>query len=155
MSAVIQEAELVFRPMLEEDLLNVLEIEAAAYEFPWTRTIFRDCLRVGYSCWLLEFNGVAAGYGVMTVATGESHILNLCIDPQMQGGGLGRVMLDYMLETARKYNADTAFLEVRPSNHRARDMYLAGGFAQVGVRRDYYPARDGREDAIIMAKRLV
>lgn len=155
MSAVIEQAELNFRPMQESDLDYVLQIENIAYEFPWTRTIFRDCLRVGYCCWLLESNGVTAGYGVMSVATGESHILNLCIDPQLQGMGLGHTLLHFLLDVARKHKADTTFLEVRPSNDKAKLMYINSGFVEVGSRRDYYPAANGREDAIIMAKNLV
>ena len=154
MSAVIQQSILNFRPMEEEDLAAVLAIEQAAYEFPWTRTIFRDCLRVGYSCWVLERDGLIDAYGVMSVAAGESHILNLCVFPGSQGLGYGTIILDFLLDEAQKLNADTAFLEVRPTNQIARRLYDQSGFNEVGIRRNYYTAKYGREDAIIMARSL-
>ena len=154
MSAVIQESILTFRPMEEEDLTAVLAIEHAAYAFPWTRNIFRDCLMVGYSCWVLEKDGLVNAYGVMSVAAGESHILNICVYPDLQGYGYGTVVLEFLLDVARKLNADTAFLEVRPSNSVARRLYEQSGFNEAGIRRNYYPAKVGREDAIIMARTL-
>ena len=155
MSAVVQEALLNFRPMVEDDLTQVLGVECSAYEFPWSRRIFQDCLRVGYCCWVLEQDGSIAGYGIMAVAAGESHILNLCIGPDWQGTGRGRILLDFLMDVARKHKADTAFLEVRPSNRAAIQLYQGAGFDEVGMRRNYYPARSGREDAIIMARTLL
>ena len=154
MSAVVKQPSLEFRPMVDPDLVTVLSIERAAYGFPWTRAIFQDCLRVGYCCWVLERASEIAGYGVMSVAAGESHILNLCVDPAVQRIGLGRQILLHLLEVARKHRADTAFLEVRPSNAAAKRLYLSAGFDEVGMRRNYYPAVNGREDAIIMARNL-
>lgn len=154
MSAVLKQAPLDVRPMSESDLDAVLVIENAAYEFPWTLAIFRDCLRVGYCCWVLERDGSLAGYGVMAVGAGESHILNLCIQPDFQGLGLGAYLLNCLLDIARDHKADTAFLEVRPSNEAAKRLYSHAGFDEVGMRRNYYPAPFGREDAIIMARSL-
>lgn len=154
MSAVIRESIVNFRPMDERDLADVLTIEKAAYEFPWSRVIFRDCLRVGYCCWVLESDDHIQGYSVMSVAVGECHILNLCVSPQSRGKGYGAILLDFMLDVARKHRADTAFLEVRPSNEAARRLYQQAGFDEVGLRRNYYPARFGREDALIMARSL-
>lgn len=155
MSAVVKTSLLNIRPMVEADLAGVLEIECAAYEFPWSRRIFQDCLRVGYCCWVLEQDGEIAGYGIMAVAAGESHILNLCIGPVWQRLGRGRMLLDYLMEVARKHRADTMFLEVRPSNSAAQRLYRDAGFDEVGMRRNYYPARSGREDALIMARTLL
>lgn len=154
MSAVVEEAFIHIRPMDEQDLTDVLAIESRAYDFPWSRTIFRDCLRVGYCCWVLEKDGVLEGYCVMSVGAGECHILNLCIHPDSQGLGLGRRLLDFVLDVAREHNADSAFLEVRPSNDPAKRLYRNTGFDDIGVRRNYYPARFGREDAVIMARTL-
>jgi len=140
--------------MLEEDLTDVLSIERTVYEFPWSRTIFTDCLRVGYCCWVLENGAAMDGYGIMSVSSGECHILNLCIHPRSQGKGMGTRLLEFMLDIAGKHRADTAFLEVRPSNKIARRLYLKSGFDEVGMRRNYYPARKGREDAVIMARSL-
>jgi ribosomal-protein-alanine N-acetyltransferase len=154
MSAVIEQPLLHFRPMVEHDMNCVLAIEESAYEFPWTRVIFNDCLRVGYSCWTLEENGQIIAYGVMTIAVGECHILNLCVDKNFQNNGYGKIMLDYLLDQAKRHNAEVAFLEVRPSNEVARNLYIQTGFNEVGMRRNYYPAVKGREDAIIMAYNL-
>jgi ribosomal-protein-alanine N-acetyltransferase len=140
--------------MSEDDLAEVIAIEREAYPFPWTEQIFRDCLRVGYSCWVLAGRDGVAGYGVMSVAVGESHVLNLCVRPDLQRRGLGRFMLTHLLHLARKHHADTALLEVRPSNHSALNLYQAMGFNEVGVRRGYYPGDNGREDALILARSL-
>jgi ribosomal-protein-alanine N-acetyltransferase len=154
MSAVVKESVVNFRPMEERDLTDILAIESLAYEFPWNRVIFRDCLRVGYCCWVMERDDLIDGYSIMSVAVGESHILNLCVHPESQGHGHGAVMLDFMLDIARKHKADSIFLEVRPSNETAKNLYRQAGFDEVGLRRNYYPARWGREDAIIMARSL-
>ena len=154
MSAVLKQPAPRFRPMQESDIREVLAIESAAYDFPWSRVIFQDCLRVGYCCWVVQRGLDLAGYGVMSVSVAESHILNICIRPDQQGLGLGRTLLDHLLAIARKHRAESAYLEVRPSNHAARHLYRDLGFEEVGMRRNYYPARLGREDAIIMAKSL-
>ena len=154
MSAVLRRPEFVMLPMLGEDVPAVMEVETAAYPFPWTEGIFRDCLRVGYCCWVLKREEEVVGYGVMSVAAGECHILNLCVHPSLRGQGQGRVMLRCLIGIGRNHNADTAFLEVRASNRSALRLYEAEGFCEVGIRRGYYPAAEGREDAVIMARSL-
>ncbi|MGK0298904.1 MAG: ribosomal-protein-alanine N-acetyltransferase [Gammaproteobacteria bacterium] len=152
MSAVIKTELITIRPMTEEDLEEILLIENVVYDFPWNKTIFNDCLRVGYSCWvILNYRNEIDAYGIMSVAAGECHILNLCVHPQTQGIGLGKKLLYKLLLVAKKHHADTAFLEVRPSNKIAITLYSNSGFNEVGMRRNYYPAKHGREDAIIMA----
>ncbi|MEE9552138.1 MAG: ribosomal protein S18-alanine N-acetyltransferase [Gammaproteobacteria bacterium] len=155
MSAVLDEPVINIRPMTEHDLDAVLAIEQRAYNFPWSETIFQDCLRVGYCCWLLEHNWATAAYSVMSVVAGECHLLNLCVNPDHQNQGLGQTMLENMLEIACSHGADVAFLEVRPSNHGALKLYNNAGFDEIGSRRDYYPADSGREDALILARSLV
>lgn len=155
MSAVIKESLLNFRPMMEDDLNDVMGIEKSAYPFPWTRTIFQDCLRMGYSGWVLERDAEIISYGILSVAVGECHILNICVRPDLQGLGYGEMMLEHMLEVAQRHNADMAFLEVRPSNDPAMRLYKKNGFDEVGMRRNYYPDRNGREDAVIMARSLL
>jgi len=140
--------------MREEDLDQVVGIEQLAYPYPWTRGIFEDCLRVGYSCWVLATAGEVAGYAVMSVAVGESHILNLCVRPDLQRRGHGRRLLAHLIALARRRHADTALLEVRPSNRAALGLYRAAGFNEVGMRRGYYPGVKGREDALILALAL-
>lgn len=154
MNAVVQEPRFALRPMREEDLAEVMAVEVQAYPHPWTEGIFRDCLRVGYCCWVGVVDRTLVGHGVMSVAAGECHILNLCVHPHWQGRRFGRKMLRRLLAVARTHGADTAFLEVRVSNQAALRLYQAEGFCEVGVRRGYYPADKGREDAVVMARSL-
>lgn len=154
MSAVVRLPEFQLRPMSEADLLEVMLIEEAAYEFPWTQGIFHDCLRVGYPCWVLEGVGRIDGYGVMMVGAGEAHILNICVRGSERRRGHGRAILRHLLAEALLHNAGSAYLEVRPSNQGAIRLYQLAGFAEVGYRRNYYPARVGREDALILARSI-
>jgi len=154
MSAVFEFPTETYRLMTEVDLEQVLEIENRSYQFPWTEGIFHDCLRFGYSSWVVELERKVIGYGVMSLAVQECHILNICVDPEYQGEGIGRRLLDQMLTIARARKADTAILEVRPTNSSALSLYFSEGFNEIGTRRDYYPALFGREDAIILAKSL-
>ncbi len=151
MSAVRERPAPKFRPMLDSDVDAVMVIEQQVYPHGWTAGIFHDCLRVRYSCWVMEQEEQLVGYGILSSGGGEAHILNIAIDPRFQGQGLGRYLLRFLLETARHHGADTVFLEVRPSNRIALRLYDSLGFNQVGVRRGYYPSDRGREDAIIMA----
>ena len=155
MSAVVKQARLAFRPLHEEDLPVILTIEEAAYAFPWSLIIFEDCLKMGYSTWVLERDGCIIGYSIMSIAVGECHLLNLCVHPDYQRMGHGEMLRDHMLDLAQKHRAEMAFLEVRPSNATARRLYQNKGFDEVGMRRNYYPAHFGREDAVIMARSLV
>ncbi len=154
MSAVANEFVSRFRPMLATDLDAVMEIEVRAYDHPWTRGILQDCLRVGYSCWLYEQEGRIQGYGVMSVAMGEAHVLNLTVRPESQGQGIGRRLLKHFLSLALRHNADIVMLEVRPSNTAAVALYQKMGFNEIGVRKGYYPCAQGREDALILALNL-
>ena len=154
MSAVLDESLFDYRPMTEADLENILEIERRAYTFPWSETIFQDCLRVGYCCWVLECEQEIVAYAVMQVILGECHILNLCVRSDAQNRGWGKSMLNHMLEIARSHGGEIAFLEVRASNEHALNLYHNSGFNEVGIRKDYYPAEFGREDAIMLARSL-
>lgn len=142
------------RPMTAGDLDAVLEIELRAYPFPWTRGIFVDCLRAGHPSWVLHETGCIIGYGVLSVAADEAHVLNLCIDPPLQGRGHGRHLLRALVHVARGRNAQRLFLEVRPSNPGALALYQDEGFNEIGRRPRYYPSAVGREDALVMAMEL-
>lgn len=144
----------MLRPMQEADLEAVTDIEESAYAFPWTPGIFVDCLRVGYSCWVYERDGWPVGYGIMSVAAGEAHILNLCVEPGHQRQGIGRRLLEHLLALARTRQATVTFLEVRKSNRSAVELYRALGFKEIGRRPAYYPAQGGREDALVLSKAL-
>ncbi|WP_149196541.1 ribosomal protein S18-alanine N-acetyltransferase [Luteimonas suaedae] len=141
--------------MRVDDLAEVMAIELRAYPFPWTSGIFRDCLRAGYPAWVLHDQGRIIGYGVLSVAAGEAHVLNLCVDPEVQGQGHGRRLLRALLRIARDQGVVRVFLEVRPSNPQAIALYHDEGFNEIGRRPRYYPAMRGREDAIVMAIELV
>jgi ribosomal-protein-alanine N-acetyltransferase len=138
------------RALRTQDLDAVAAMEADSYEFPWSRGIFADCLRAGHPCWVLWVRGEIAGYGILSIAAGEAHILNLCIGRDWRGLGLGRRLLLRLLDVIRWSGAERVFLEVRPSNPVAQKLYASIGFAEIGRRPRYYPARDGREDAIVM-----
>lgn len=152
--SLVESAELVLRPMRRADLKIVFSIEQQAYEFPWEPATFRDCVSVGYNCWIGEKAGQVVSYGICSIGAGEAHVLNLCVAPHTQGKGYGRVMLEHLMEVARGHRAETMFLEVRPSNEAALRLYRLTGFNEIGSRKDYYPARNGREDALVMARML-
>jgi ribosomal-protein-alanine N-acetyltransferase len=146
------------RPMTEADLPRIHRIELASYDYPWSLGNFRDSMQAGYSTWVreagYEVGGEVIGYYVMTAAAGEAHLLNMTIAPSWRRHGLGRELLAHCLVAAREHGADCVFLEVRPSNLAALTLYRSIGFVELALRRNYYPARDGREDAVIM-KRIV
>jgi len=142
-------ARITHRRMSEPDLPAVIEIEAAAYMFPWSIGIFRDCLRVGYVCRVLVAGDGIGGYGIMSMGAGEAHILNVCVRADLRGQGIGRRLLRWFLDEARSAGHGWAFLEVRPSNRPAIRLYESLGFGPVGLRRGYYQAVGGREDAVV------
>jgi len=136
-----------FRVMTLSDVPLVIDIERDSYPFPWSEGIFRDCVRVGYYCRVVELRGVVSGYGVMSLGANEVHILNLCIHRELRDQGAGRLLLQYLLNAARSAGMHDAFLEVRPSNTSAIRLYESLGFVRIGVRKGYYQASPGREDA--------
>lgn len=142
------------RRMRADDVERVMAVEVGAYPFPWTDGIFRDCIRVGYGCWVLELEGALVGYAVLAMAAGEAHLLNLTVEAGRQGQGLGRFLLRQIVERARAGAAEVLFLEARPSNLAALHLYRSEGFAQVGTRPRYYPGEQEREDAWVFSLRL-
>ena len=142
------------RAMSDLDIHVVIEIERAGYQFPWIEGIFRDCLRVGYICRIVEVGAVLAGYGIMSVGAGEAHILNVCVSDNYRCRGLGRRVMLHLMQRARALGMEEAFLEVRPSNLIASRLYHSLGFEQIGVRRGYYQAPAGREDASVLRRVL-
>lgn len=154
MNAVTPLEPLPLRPMRDADIRGVVAVEHRGYTHPWSEGIFRDCLRAGYSAWVVEDGERIVGHGLMSVAAGECHILNICVAPDYQGRGLGRQLMDHLLDLAVNYGASLALLEVRPSNAAARALYDRLGFDEIGTRPNYYPAHDGKEDALVLAKQL-
>jgi ribosomal-protein-alanine N-acetyltransferase len=153
MSAVFEIAHRL-RPMTEADLPRIHRIELASYEYPWTLGNFADSINAGYSVWVREAEGEVIGYYVMMAAAGEAHLLNLTIAPMWRRHGLGRDLLDHCLARVCDHHAKTVFLEVRISNTAAIGLYHSSGFIDLAVRQGYYPARAGREDALIMKRDL-
>ena len=142
------------RPMQVADLPTIMEIEIKSYPFPWSLGNFRDCLGAGYRCRVLEIDGVIEGYTLVSIGAGEAHVLNLCIHPTLRGKGYGRLLLQEQLDALSKFDVDMVLLEVRPSNSGAIALYDSMGFNEIGRRKNYYPANDGREDAIVMARHI-
>ncbi|TVQ40544.1 MAG: ribosomal-protein-alanine N-acetyltransferase [Wenzhouxiangella sp.] len=152
--AAVLAPELVLRAMVRQDLDQITAIEQASYPFPWSRGIFADCLRIGYRCLVLEVSGEISGYSVSSLALDEGHLLNLCVASNWRRQGLGVVLLDQVVRDAKLAGMVRLFLEVRPSNQGARKLYKTNGFRVIGRRPGYYPADDGREDAVIMVRHL-
>ncbi|NCF63716.1 MAG: ribosomal protein S18-alanine N-acetyltransferase [Gammaproteobacteria bacterium] len=140
----------VLRRLNGGDLDRIMEIELAAYPYPWTRGIFADCIRVGYDCWGLQEGEQLIGYCIQTHAAGENHLLNLCVAPGWQRRGLGSILLSHAVRLARLQNCCCIFLEVRPSNPAGIRLYEKNGFSVVGERPGYYRSEEGKENAIVM-----
>lgn len=149
MSAQI-DSTTTYRRMAECELDEVVGIESAVHVHPWTRGNFSDSLNAGYHCWVARREGALVGYGVLVIAADEAHLLNLSVAPGWQRRGIGTELTRFLVKLARDYDAQSMYLEVRPSNVAARALYAAHGFSEIGLRRDYYPSPGGREDAVIM-----
>lgn len=156
MSAVRESSppELLIRDMEPDDVLKVADVESKSYGFPWSEGIFRDCLRAGYCCCVAEIDHIVIGYAIMSTGAGEAHVLNLCVAEPYRCRGIGSSLLEHQLEFAKALGINDVFLEVRPSNPVAIRLYQSRGFAQIGVRRGYYQAVGGREDAVVLRKVL-
>lgn len=140
----------LYRRMTAADLDTVMAIENRIYPYPWTRGNFVDSLTSGHHCWIADLHRTIVGYGVAAIAAGEAHLLNLSIAAEWQRRGLGAELLRFIAKLAQDYAAERIFLEVRPSNTAALALYRRAGFGTIGVRRAYYPAHGGREDAVVL-----
>jgi len=153
MNAVL-EPSVELLPMTERDLDDVLRIEYRVYSHPWSRANFADSIGSGYSCWVCRIGGELVGYFVVMLAVDEAHLLNISVAEQRQRLGFGARLLHQAMKTAQLGGAATMLLEVRPSNEKALALYRHFGFRQIGVRRGYYPATGGREDALVLTHAL-
>lgn len=149
-----QSGRLSFRPMIEADLDSVMQIEPQIYSHPWSRGNFVDSLASGYSAWVLLDHNAIIGYALMMCVLDEAHLLNLSIAKAYQKQGLGRLLLEHMIVQAKQHGAANMFLEVRTSNMPAITLYENMGFNEMAIRRGYYPASHGREDAVLMGLAL-
>ncbi len=144
-----------WRIMQAQDVEAVAAIEQAAYPYPWSAANFRDSLAHGYHAWLLcDAAGKVLGYSVCMDVVDEVHLLNIAVHPEQQRRGLGLALLARAVHMAREAGMLSMLLEVRPSNQRAREVYARFGFAQIGLRKGYYPAQQGREDALVLRLNL-
>lgn len=154
MNARRDDALMSFEPMQASHVPEIGIMDRRNYEFAWTDGIFRDCVKAGYICPLARIDGEIVGYGVLQIGADEAHVLNLCIDKPWQRRGLARALLEYLVNEAVSRGAHVMFLEVRPSNTRAVALYEKSGFNEIGLRKDYYDSKGGREDALVMARYL-
>ena len=144
------------RKMLQQDVAAVAAIESQNSIEPWSEKLFSDCIKVGYSCWVVEDNNEIAGFGLLSCTITEAHILNLVIDSRWRRQGLARQMMLHLLASAKSLGAEFVYLEVRQSNTIAINLYKDLQFIEIGLRQGYYPAADGgREDAITLALSLI
>jgi ribosomal-protein-alanine N-acetyltransferase len=144
----------LIRQMRSADLDTITTIENGAYDYPWGRRIFSDCLIAGYHCIVVEQDQEVVGYAIVSLAAAEAHILNLCVAKEWQGNGYGNLLLQEVLAHARQHDVQRMFLEVRPSNAIAIHLYEQAGFNSLGIRPNYYKAAKGREDALVLALQL-
>ena len=140
--------------MRQTDVPRIAAIEREAYEFPWSPGIFRDCLLAGYTSLVMEYRGDVIAYAMTSVAAGEAHLLNLCVAGNCRRAGHGRKLLDAVIDRAMQAGAERMHLEVRPSNEAALALYANYGFERIGLRRRYYRASSGSEDAVLLARPL-
>lgn len=143
-----------FFPMNEHDIDAVTDVEAEVQVFPWSRGNFTDSLKAGYSVWVCRLGGDLIGFAVLMMVIDEAHLLNIAVSPRYQGQGYGARLLRHTMDVAKTHGATTLFLEVRPSNERAVELYRHFGFRQIGLRKGYYPAVIGREDGLVFDKVL-
>lgn len=142
--------DLSLKGMSETDIDAVLRIEKAIYAFPWTLGNFNDCLDAGYRCHVLIGDDKLIGYGVQMLILDEVHLLNLTVASDFQKKGMGKALLNFLIDDALEHQANKMILEVRRTNLAAIFLYESFGFDQIGLRKNYYPAHLGREDAIVM-----
>jgi [ribosomal protein S18]-alanine N-acetyltransferase len=151
--------EVRFRPLRDQDIDAVSRIESDVYAFPWSAGNFRDSLLAGYRCWgCWHTHGAGeelVGYAILMPAVDEAHLLNLAVAKLWQRYGIGRRLLHFIMAEARRLECVMLYLEVRPSNVAAISLYESVGFRQLGMRRDYYPALAGREDALFFGLELI
>lgn len=140
--------------MTETDLDAVAAAERRIHPVPWTRGHFADSLQAGHGAWLALEDGHLIGYAVIMIAVDEAHLLNISVQPELQRRGRGSALLLHLFDQAQRQGAARMLLEVRSGNVSGQALYRRHGFVEIGRRRDYYPAAEGREDAIVMARAL-
>lgn len=144
-----------FEKMLLSDLDEVMTIENQNYEVPWSLSIMQDCIKAGHHCIVMKQSEDIVGYAFLMTGYHESHLLNMSIAKSHQRKGYGRRFLNYLNNICLYSHSETFLLEVRVSNLAAQALYTAFGFKEVGRRKNYYRCLQGREDAIVMTKKIM
>lgn len=148
-------SECTIRPYLEEDIPAFLAIEQQVQYSPWSENLFRQPLEIArYQGRALCLGSEVIGYYLIEQVVDEATLHNIAIQPEYQGQGYGRLLLNDALQLCRSHGVVVIFLEVRLSNVGARHLYEQSGFRQVGLRKEYYATADGREAALVMRKAL-
>ncbi|MBK6756182.1 MAG: ribosomal protein S18-alanine N-acetyltransferase [Moraxellaceae bacterium] len=150
---MVSSQSIVLRAMTTADISAVCAIEQQVQYAPWTPKLFSDSLE-RHLCWVAQKNQQVVGFFVVQFIVDEAHLLNIAVDPTQQKQGIGRVLLDNVQQQAIAKKANTIFLELRATNQRALALYQMAGFNEIGLRKNYYPAAQGKEDAVIMALML-
>lgn len=139
------------RRMIPQDLPAVAALERRVYSFPWTEGNFADSLAAGHLGFTLaDAQGTLQAYAVLMRVLEETHLLNLAVDLGVQGRGVGRSLLRWLMAHEAGSGQLSMLLEVRPSNAAGLHLYASEGFVEIGRRKGYYPAARGREDAVVM-----
>ena len=143
-----------FLDMEEHHIPDVLVIERDSYGYPWSEKIFYDCINNNYFCKVLVLDNKLIGYLITSIVQNECHIMNLCVKKEYRNFGYGKLILNELYDELIKLNCEVIFLECRPSNKPALKLYSTLGYNEIGKRRNYYPAPNGYEDAVILAKNV-
>ena len=142
------------RHLQVSDIDSVVALEKLSFPHPWSKQNFLDSLSANDECWVMLLDGELIGHGVMTVVCEDATLLNIAVMPKYQGCGLGKRLLNFLLDVVVQQGAKSCFLEVRPSNENAIALYRNFGFNIVGRRKNYYPGHEKREDALVMQLEL-
>ena len=154
MNVQLNQPNISFREMQAADLDAVMKIETVNFPFPWTVGNFNDSINSGHICLVLELDDAVIGYAILMMVLDEAHLLNISVSSAWKGKGWGRHLLNHMMQVGRDKEGFNMFLEVRPSNVSAITLYESIGFNEMGVRPGYYPAHNGRENAVLMGVAL-
>jgi len=138
----------------DSDLDVIFKNEKAAYDIPWSEKLLKDCLDSRYTCWLMLQNKRPIGHMIFQKVLDEIHLHNVCVNPQFQKNGYGSLWIDHLYGYAKKNLVKDIILEVRVSNLTAKKLYAKRGFREIGLRKGYYKAKDGKEDALVMKAHL-
>lgn len=145
---------ITFTGAQESDLRAIAALDERAFDFPWSFADFAGSWRAGHQFIVIKDDDQMVGYAVYMSIFENAELLTIAVDPPFQGKGYGRVLLTELCSRLASCGIENLFLEVRPSNTAALSLYRKFGFEEISRRKDYYPTHGGREDAIVMCKRL-